>query len=223
MRLPCLILIAIAATAAVGCGDDEGTTSSTASPAAPPATILPPRTTLPASTTPLTTAPATSTAATDTSGIDPLDGASTNPASVPPTPGEVALLRAVRVARNEGFDRVVFEFENTVPGYEVGYGTKPIAADPGETTVPIAGEQVLIVRMERAAGVDLSGADYRQTYTGPTQITADTPEVTDLARVGDFEAVLTWAIGLRDPVDFRVTTLSDPPRLVVDVRNVGTP
>jgi hypothetical protein len=37
--------------------------------------------------------------------------------------------------------------------------------------------------------------------------------------VGDFEANLLWAIGLADPVDFRVTELSDPPRLVVDARN----
>jgi hypothetical protein len=37
--------------------------------------------------------------------------------------------------------------------------------------------------------------------------------------VGGFEGVLTWAVGLQDPVDFRVTTLQSPPRLVIDFRN----
>jgi hypothetical protein len=38
-------------------------------------------------------------------------------------------------------------------------------------------------------------------------------------RTGDFEAVLSWAVGLGDRVDFRVGTLDDPARLVVDFRN----
>ena len=37
--------------------------------------------------------------------------------------------------------------------------------------------------------------------------------------MSDFEAVLIWAIGVDDRVDFRVTTLAGPPRLVVDLRN----
>jgi hypothetical protein len=43
--------------------------------------------------------------------------------------------------------------------------------------------------------------------------------VRELVRTGDFEAVLTWAVGLGDKVDFRVLTLEDPPRLAVDFRN----
>jgi hypothetical protein len=34
---------------------------------------------------------------------------------------------------------------------------------------------------------------------------------------GDFEAVLTWALGVNQEADFRVLTLDGPPRLVVDV------
>jgi hypothetical protein len=43
--------------------------------------------------------------------------------------------------------------------------------------------------------------------------------VQQLVRTGDFEAVLSWAIGLSDKVDFRVTTATSPDRLIVDFRN----
>jgi hypothetical protein len=41
--------------------------------------------------------------------------------------------------------------------------------------------------------------------------------VKELVRTGDFEAVLSWAIGLEKQSEFRVQTLDDPARLVVDV------
>jgi hypothetical protein len=41
--------------------------------------------------------------------------------------------------------------------------------------------------------------------------------VREVVRTGDFEAVLTWAIGLDERVGFRVSTLDNPSRLVVDL------
>ncbi len=41
----------------------------------------------------------------------------------------------------------------------------------------------------------------------------------ELARVGGFEGVLTWAIGVRDRTTFRVDALGNPNRLVIDVGN----
>ena len=46
-----------------------------------------------------------------------------------------------------------------------------------------------------------------------------TSVVREVVRSGDFEAVLSWAIGVQERVDFRVQALDDPARLVVDVRN----
>jgi hypothetical protein len=43
--------------------------------------------------------------------------------------------------------------------------------------------------------------------------------VLELVRTGDFEAVLSWAIGLSGKVDFRVQTATSPTRLIVDFRN----
>lgn len=135
--------------------------------------------------------------------------------SVPP--GQKGLLKAVRAAHQQGVDRIVFEFEDRVPGYRVAYADQPITEDGSGKPVAVSGDSVLTVRMEPASGVDLSGPELRQVYKGENRIAPSTSVVTELVRTGDFEAVLNWAIGVKGRPGFRVDTLSSPPRLVVEV------
>jgi hypothetical protein len=142
--------------------------------------------------------------------------------SVPvPATTTPALLSAVRASRHEGYDRVVFEFTSgsSLPGYSVSYVDEPITEDGSGKEVDVAGDFAVLVRMEHASGADLSKDGAPETYTGPTRFTPGTPEVRELVRTGDFEAVLSWAVGLSDKVNFRVLTLQTPPRLVVDFQN----
>ena len=195
-----LVAVIVLGSLAAGCGDDDDVDD-------------------PVIDTSDRTTTTTATRPTD-GGIDPMDDASTSPVSVAPTATDGhALLTAVRAARHEGFDRVVFEFSNAVPGYAVEYVEEPVHADGSGEEVPVDGEHVVLVRLENASGADLSKEDAPQTYTGPTRFDPGTPEVAELVRVGDFEGVLTWAIGVRDRVPFRVTTLDGPPRVVVDLQN----
>ena len=86
----------------------------------------------------------------------------------------------------------------------------------------MAGNAFVSVRMEPASGFDLSVPEGELVYKGPRRLSganAGTSVVQQVVRTGDFEAVLTWAIGLSDRVDFRVTELDGPPRLVIDFRN----
>jgi hypothetical protein len=152
-------------------------------------------------------------------GIDPMRGASTRPVHARATNKETALLTDVRAARHEGFDRVVFQFANAVPGYDVRYVQPPIRQDGSGAAVAVDGAYLLRVRMENALDADLTKPSAPPTYTGPQRLRPGTPEIAELVRSGGFEAVLTWVAGLRDRVDFRVSTLASPPRLVVDVRN----
>jgi hypothetical protein len=143
-------------------------------------------------------------------------GGSTTPVSVAPT-HPVAQLVEVRAARQETSDRVVFEFSGTVPGYRVAYAPKPVVGTSGKE-VPVGGGAALVVKMEQASGVDLSGPSMKETYTGPARLQAvGAQHLVELARVEDFEGVLTWVLGVEAEVPFRVSMLTGPPRLVIDL------
>ena len=98
----------------------------------------------------------------------------------------------------------------------------PLYEDGSGDRVDVAGSAFVVVRMERASGFDLETGEGELVYQGPRRLTglrAGTSTVREVVRTGDFEAVLTWAVGLADRVGFRVLTLDDSARLVVDFRN----
>jgi hypothetical protein len=164
----------------------------------------------------------TPTVTTGTDGIDPLEGAGTTPVEGSATGSETALLERVALGRHEGYDRVVFQFRSTLPGYKVEYVQPPLKEDGSGNPVKINGNAFVVVRMEPASGFDLNTGEGVMTYKGPRRLagsTAGTSVVQELVRTGDFEAVLTWAVGVSDEVDFRVRTATSPPRLIIDFRN----
>jgi hypothetical protein len=164
------------------------------------------------------------TAATDTNagGIDTLEGAGTEPVTGEAEQQGIALLERVAVGRHEGFDRVVFQFRDARPGYRVEYVEPPLREDGSGNVVRVEGEAHVLVRMEQASGFDLEVPEGELVYEGPRRISGSasgTSVVREVVRTGDFEAVLSWAVGLSDRVDFRVLELDGPPRIVVDFRN----
>jgi hypothetical protein len=209
IRTRTLVAVAIGvvlALAGFACGDSD---SDSASPTTVPTTQ--PR-----------AEPPTGSTATETGGIDPLAGAGTAPVVGEPDGESTALLTRVAIGRHEGYDRVVFEFREGLPGYRVEYVEPPLREDGSGNRVALAGSAFVVVRMERASGFDLSVPEGELVYEGPRRLSgadAGTSVVREVVRTGDFEAVLTWAVGLSDRVDFRVRTLQSPPRLVVDFRN----
>jgi hypothetical protein len=79
---------------------------------------------------------------------------------------------------------------------------------------------MLLVRMENASAARIDGEKVTRTYTGPDRVaSAGTPSaVIEAVGVGDFEGVLTWALGLRQRAEaISVSKLTRPSRLVVDV------
>jgi hypothetical protein len=108
-----------------------------------------------------------------------------------------------------------------VPGYDARYVARPITEDPSDRPVSLKGDAVLRIRLEPASGVDLTSAGATRTYTGSTRLRADTEVVNEAVLIGDFESVMTWVLGVDGKQPFRVTTLSNPNRLVIDV-STGT-
>jgi hypothetical protein len=123
-----------------------------------------------------------------------------------------ATLVDVRTGRHEGFDRAVFELTGAPPYYNVEYIDTPLGCASGEP-VEIAGAAFLQVRLEPAAGHDEEG----NTTFEPLELTPGLLSIVELESTCDFEGVVIWVLGLTAEVDFRVLTLEDPLRLVVDV------
>jgi hypothetical protein len=119
-------------------------------------------------------------------------------------------LVAVEADEGDGYDRVLFTFEGSMPGYQVRY--VPRVTDAGGRRVPLRGAAFLEVTFEPARGPD--GAP---TFPVAT-ITPSSPVLRQVRFAGDFEGQVSFGLGVADAGGFRVTELRDPTRVAVDVR-----
>lgn len=129
------------------------------------------------------------------------------------------VLRDVRVGEHKGFERFVAEFRGTgTPGWSIRYVTAPRAEGSG-AKVDVYGDNFL--------AVSISGVTLREGYPkvpedffgGHRHFAPPQGEVIeDVNVVGVFEGYEQLFLGLDgDKVPFRVFTLQNPSRLVVDV------
>jgi hypothetical protein len=136
------------------------------------------------------------------------------------TPPAVALLTSVSAQDMGTFDRVTFTFDKGTPTilsavYEVG----PAVFSPsGQPVVPPIPGVRLVITMSNAADEDLTTNPVVVTYPGPFRFAANLPNVTELVQLQDFEATLTWAIGVNDAnVTAASQVLFGPTRVQVDI------
>lgn len=126
------------------------------------------------------------------------------------------VLETVRTGAHAGFDRVVFEFRgDTLPGYYAAYVDGPVIACGSGDEVELEGETALMVRMDPAQ----AHVDYEPTITERRRAPR-LDALQELVVTCDFEGQVAWALGLNGRVPFRAFALTEPTRLVVDVRHV---
>lgn len=111
----------------------------------------------------------------------------------------------------------MLEFSGPVPGYDVRYVSAPIRIDPSDRIVAVKGTHFLRIRLEPASGVDLTSSPVKRTYRGPTRVSGNTTAVKEAVLTGDFEAVMSWVLGVDGKRPFVVTSLTSPSRVVVDI------
>jgi hypothetical protein len=122
--------------------------------------------------------------------------------------GVSARLIAIRTARHDGYDRIVFEFSGAaVPAYNLVRQESP-------TFYRDASGQA--VTLDGNAGVKLIFHDTDAASGVATDARPALPMVREIAQVGNFERVLSYGVGLSSSQCIRVLPLSGP-RLVVDV------
>lgn len=208
-----LVAIATAAALLAGCGTDGGgdqTTepSTTASTTSDEPTTEDPTTEEPTSEEPTSEAPSD----------EPTDGLAEFPDTTDDQSSEATeaalLLVDVRVAAHDGYDRVVLEFEGDgAPGWQVGY-VDSAATDGKGDPIELEGDAILQVSALHTMPNDMTGY-----YDGPREIDADLSSIEEVFVDGTFEGMTTVYLGLDEEVPFRVLTLTEPSRLVVDVPN----
>lgn len=124
-----------------------------------------------------------------------------------------ARLVAVRTETHDGFDQIVFEFEERVPGYHTEYIDQPVRKCGSGKVTHLAGDGWLEVRMSPANAHTKEG----EPTVADRERRPNLPVLSELELTCDFEAVVTWVIGVESPNRYQVRELTSPPRLVVKV------
>ena len=108
------------------------------------------------------------------------------------------------------YDRVVFEFKGPVPQIEIKY-VKELIEDGSGFPVVIKGSAILAVRFTPAQAHTSLGQP-----SAPKRVALTLPLVKEVVDAGDFEAVVTYGVGVMQRAEVRNTTMVDASRVVVD-------
>jgi hypothetical protein len=129
-------------------------------------------------------------------------------------PDPTPLLLNIRVGRHAGYDRVVLDMSGPAPGYRVGY-VPSLAYDGSGNPVPLAGKAFLDIALEPASAH--TGDTGLNVFCCSRLFRPNLPTVKGVALTGDFEGIVSVGLALNRKAGFRVMTLSNPTRIVVDV------
>jgi hypothetical protein len=210
-----LLLIASALLAGCGSGAKEAGPVPTAAPAVEPTQSQPAESTSTEGETSITNT-----------------GTETEPAPVVCKPqiggqdGVFTNLTDVRVGAHNGYDRIVFEFEAPkpnpggvagIPRYEIRQAKPPFTEDPSDMPLDVFGDAFVRIVMHGATGYDFDG---NPTYAGSRTLTPGFGTLAQAVEGGDFEATMTWILGLSRPTCWQVQELHEPDRLVIDFHHV---
>jgi hypothetical protein len=132
------------------------------------------------------------------------------------TVAETTNIVDVRVGTHDGFDRVVFEFDDGTPEISLNRATPPFAQDASGAPMDVEGESFLRLVMR---GGTKQTEDGTSSYDGSRDFDPGFPALVDLIEGGDFEAQSTWYLGLTAEACVSVTLLEDEPRLVIDIQH----
>jgi hypothetical protein len=135
-------------------------------------------------------------------------------------------LTDVRVGAHDGFDRIVFQFEEPdpnpagnggIPRFEIRQTNPPFSEDPSDTPIHVEGDAFVRIVFQGASGYDFDG---NATYDGPRRLTPGFGTLAQVVEGGDFEATNTWILGLSRPTCWELHALHDPERVVIDFHHV---
>jgi hypothetical protein len=167
----------------------------------------------PTVTAPPTTTPAPTATAQPTPKPPPTPLAGFTAGSIAggaPVAGQVTDVGSVRAAAQNGYDRFVLDLgQSPLQQYEVRTQATP------KFTLDAKGE---VVTLDGSRGIQivLLNASNHAAFSGATDVRTGLPAIREARLIGDFEGVVSWALGVNGPGFVRVMALANPNRLVVD-------
>ena len=190
-----LLAIVVLALALAGCGDDDQAAST--KPSSPPSMET-------------------------TADCMPIPGASMDAKKSPANDNaETMYLTNVTLSSTDCSDKVVFDFEEQAPGpgFDISYQPASTAKveDGSGNAVEIDGDAFLVVRLTPAMTAKIDGEQVTKTYTGPKRLPQDPDSaVRDVVKTGDFEAQVTWVLGLDEDRPFKIAATDSSLTVEID-------
>ena len=138
-----------------------------------------------------------------------------------PDDGPGGILKALTVQHLADRDRVVFQFHGrgTTPAPRINYVDK-VTEDPSDRPVSLLGTAFLTVVFQNArlntAPIE-SDPNKIVRYDGPNRLTPKFPLLRELAVSGDFEAVLSFGLGLSHRAEIHTTAPAGEACLILDL------
>jgi hypothetical protein len=130
-------------------------------------------------------------------------------------PRVVGTLLGLRLAQQNGFDRLVLDFGGgPMPGWHVEYVDGPVARCGSGQVVRVAGNAKLLVRLRTAQAHDDAGAPTVRQRDLPLTL----PVMKQMVMTCDFEGDVEIVLGLDSRQPYRVMELQSPNRLVIDLK-----
>lgn len=128
----------------------------------------------------------------------------------------VVTLSDVRAANHASFDRFVVAMEGgQFPDYSIGYAEEGVRQCGSGQPVTLEGEGMLVLRMEPVRAHD----DLGNSTLDAREWALDLPAIREAEMICDFEAVTEIALGTAEVLRYRLSTLTNPHRIVVDIRH----
>ncbi len=119
-------------------------------------------------------------------------------------------INALRTGTHTGYDRITIEIA-VVPVAVTVQGGTTFTRSPSGLQTTLKGKNGILVTMHNT--------DLHSNYSGPRDIVTGFSGLAEVSIVQDFEGTAQLALGVNGASCYRVTWLTNPSRLVIDVQN----
>jgi hypothetical protein len=136
------------------------------------------------------------------------------------TPMSAAVLLTAKTSRHSCWDRVVFEFDGAVHGYDVRYGNRVLTDGEGLDLAPYTAGNAWLGVVLRAPAYDETGPTFNARTGAHVANVVRYRTLRDVVYGGSFEGSTLFAVGVRARLPFRVSIVAGPgshTRIIVDV------